>query len=131
MRVYVAGGRRYGERPADVMLLHHHLDGLHGSEARITEIVTGGQGKYDPDLRKWLGADYWGAQWAVKQGVPYITLKARWQIDGKAAGILRTTKLLEVYPPQVVVLTRGDKGTAHAEREAERLGYIVEHVADE
>lgn len=128
IRVYVGGSRNFGEKPSDIMLLHRHLNALHSPGDKIGEIVQGGQGKYNPDLRKWLGADYWAMRWASERGVVYITLKPQWTLLGRGAGMIRNVRLLDEYPPDICVFTRGGPGTKGAMEHAEKRGYVIEEV---
>lgn len=110
------------------MLLHQRLTALHSPGNKITELVQGGQSQWDRVNQHWLGADYWAMRWASDNGVVYITLKPQWTLNGKAAGMIRNHILLDRYPPDLALFTRGGPGTAGAKKYAERKGYAIEDV---
>lgn len=128
MRVYVAGARDYGQTAGEIVLLNERLTALHSPGNKITELVQGGQAQWDKDLRQWLGADYWAMRWASANGVVYITLKPQWTLNGRAAGPIRNQALLDRYPPDLALFTRGGPGTEGAKKYAEQCGYAIEDL---
>lgn len=129
MRIYVGGARDFGKNAGEIMVLHQRLTALHSPSDKIQELVQGGQAQWDKVLHKWLGADYWAMRWASDHGVVYITLKPQWTLQGKAAGMIRNHVLLDRYPPDLALFTRGGPGTTGAKKYAEKRGYTIENVA--
>jgi len=74
------------------------------------------------------GADNMGASIASDLGITVITVRADWNILGKAAGPIRNKHMLD-KEPDIVLAFHNDistsKGTADCVREAKKRGYKV------
>jgi len=98
-RIIVCGGRDYADR----VRLFAVLDALDP-----VEIAQG-------DAR---GADALARDWAADRGVPCARYRALWEMEGKAAGVLRNRRMFDSFAPGGVVSFPGGRGTADMERVA-------------
>lgn len=103
MRVLVCGGRDF----VDVPKLWKFLDELDQQQ----EIVTVIDGESDDLTGPYVGADYWGHQWALARGRATIRQLANWKQYGRAAGPIRNGMMLKQHKPDCVVATKGGRGT--------------------
>jgi hypothetical protein len=136
-RVLVCGGREFGQVPKSVVLyeeivaamqiadaekalLRQSLDNLRRT-INIECIIEGGA----------RGADRLASKWAEKNGISnqtfYVT-KEDWEKQGKAAGHLRNTKMLEEGKPSLVVAFPGGRGTKNMVEQAKAAGIPVFEV---
>lgn len=92
-RVIVCGGRDYN----DWRMLSDALDAL-----EIGSLAHGAA----------RGADRLAEHWAYLRGVPYYAYPARWDRDGRSAGVRRNQLMLELFKPHLVVAFPGGRGTA-------------------
>ena len=106
--VIVCGGRDYADRVRvhEVLSLHipPHATVIHGG-AR--------------------GADTLAGEWADANGFRSRVYLARWQKEGKAAGVLRNQRMLEQERPVLVVAFPGGKGTKDMVARAKAAGVPV------
>lgn len=114
MRVLVCGGRDYddGDRVDDV------LTDIRIEFGPITMLIQGGAD----------GADGLAAEWAERNGVPYLTVPANWKAHGNAAGPIRNAAML-THLPELVVAFPGGKGTANMVAQAKEKGVRVEEIS--
>lgn len=108
MKVVVTGGRNYDDRET----LYRELDKLAASY-----VVQGSAS----------GADYLAKQYAAERKLPCVTVRADWQIHGRAAGPIRNCLMLKAHVDATVVAFPGNAGTANCVRQARALGMRV-HV---
>lgn len=113
LRVLVCGGRDYD----DTEELWAALDRLHAASP-ISALMEGGAD----------GADGIGRLWAGSNDVPVLTFIAEWRRFGRAAGPKRNATMLRVGKPDLVVATRGGKGTADMVRRARVARLRIMHV---
>lgn len=113
MRVLVCGGRNF----RDAALLTTTLDTIHAITS-ISCVVEGGA----------KGADALAAQWARANEIPLVTVAADWAVYGKAAGVIRNSRMLTVWKPALVVAFPGGAGTAHMVRIAREAGVEVREI---
>jgi hypothetical protein len=105
MRVLVCGGRDY----EDSVRVNEVLDEFH-SNTPITLLIEGGA----------RGADSLADRWAVHNYIPSMTFNAEWDKYGKAAGMIRNQKMLDVGKPDVVIAFPGGRGTSNMVNIAEK-----------
>jgi len=100
-KVIIAGGRDF----KDLTLLCNTMDALL-TRKRLTHkiiVVSGGA----------RGADTIGEQYAKLRGYATIIMKADWDGIGKAAGIVRNGKMLEIANAVVCFWNNKSRGTKH------------------
>lgn len=103
--VWVAGGRDYDDKPTMLDEVQEYLD------ARMALITGGAPGADQMAMR----------MWSLYQ-LPYITIPARWQEYGKAAGPMRTSQIAHYWKPAKACLFPGGRGTQHALQVCKELG---------
>lgn len=108
MKIIIAGGRDYTERPGDLAQVAEVLQ-----ECDATEIVSG--------MAK--GADKWGEQVAWELKLPLKQFEAHWETYGKGAGAIRNTTMAE-YADGLIALP-GGAGTEHMISVAKKMGLRV------
>lgn len=120
MRVLVCGGREY----TDVARLWRVLDNI-DAETRISCVIDGAS---DDVTGPYVGADYWGHQWALARGKSTIRQHAKWSELGRAAGPIRNYEMISLYKPDLCVAAPGGHGTADMLGKCERAGVEVFQV---
>jgi hypothetical protein len=123
MRLVISGGRYFN----DVALLWRTLDELHESVPGGIQLLV--EGASDDVTGPYVGADYWGHEWALARQVPALRQRAEWKKHGKAAGPIRNGEMLTRYLPDRLVAFPGGRGTADMISKAERAGVTVQRVA--
>lgn len=111
MRVLVCGGRDYADKDKAFAVL---------DEIKPTFIIEGGA----------KGADTLAWLWR-RRNLPsecHLTIEARWDRDGKAAGPIRNQRMLDEGAPDLVVAFPGGRGTSDMVRRAKRAGVKVIEV---
>lgn len=103
MRLLVCGSRKYFDREAVFGALHY----LAETYGWLT-IIEGGA----------TGADRLAREWAVLCYHGVVTIPAEWDLNGKAAGLLRNEKMITSGKPDGVVAFPGGPGTADMKRRA-------------
>lgn len=104
-RALVCGGRDY----RDGEHLWNFLDG-----AGITFLIVG----YDPNDKRFQGADQLAYEWAQMRGIPGRCFPAEWGKYRKAAGPIRNQKMIDRGKPEVVYAAPGGVGTADMKAKA-------------
>lgn len=133
MRTIIAGSRTI----EDYQLIE---DAVRESGFDITEIISGGQRSYKKNVG-YIGADYFGEQYAERYGLPVVVKKASWDDVlhpnarvrlnrwGKPydanAGFRRNIAMAEVAEALVAVRKNNSPGTTHMIQEAERRGLKI------
>lgn len=115
MNVLVCGGRDW----TDWAAVYRALDEIHAAET-IHLVVQGAA----------RGADTHAEKWAKDRQVPYLGVPARWNADGKRAGLDRNTQMLDTsllgigvtVPIHLVVHLPGGSGTADMVEKAKASG---------
>ena len=79
---------------------------------KISTVIQGGA----------RGVDRLGRLWAMNHNVESVELKARWDTDGKAAGMIRNRKMAEVADALIAVWDGKSRGTIHMIRTMKSLG---------
>lgn len=98
MRVLVCGGRSYTDySKVNAVLNYQHY------KYPITIIVYG----MAP------GADSLARRWAFENNIPVLGFPAEWSLYGKAAGLIRNRRMVEVGKPDLVIAFPGGPGTAN------------------
>jgi hypothetical protein len=112
MIILVCGGRGFD----DHLMVHNvlHLTGA-------TTILEGGAS----------GADELARNWAAHNEVPCITIPARWDEEGRAAGPIRNQRMLDLHEISLVVAFPGGRGTSDMVRRARRRRLEILHVTRE
>jgi len=123
--VIVCGGRNYNGTQA----LYATLD-----EVQPTFIINGGA----------KGADAIGARYALDKGIPFVTMPALWDAEGRSAGpqrnkrmgMLATAVTCESHPSlfeslfnkTILVACPGGRGTAHMRGLADAMDWEIVDV---
>ena len=110
MTVLVCGGRTFHDRNR----LWRALDALGPST-----VVHGGA----------RGADRLAGAWARSRGVVERVYPARWNEEGKAAGVLRNQRMLDSERIDEVLACPGGRGTADMVSRAMRAGVCVRRLS--
>lgn len=98
MKILVCGGRDFTNRDK----LFKELDEIERDFKPITAVVHG-------DCR---GADKFGGEWATARDKPVFPVPALWDVEGRAAGMIRNAKMLEQHPDiELLVAFEGGRGT--------------------
>lgn len=116
--VWVAGGRTFYQREK----MFEFLDQYH-AEHPIDVIITGSA----------YGADMLAEEWAKTHAIMYVGVPAKWNEQGKAAGVLRNVRIAEMdlrLKVSTLIAFPGGKGTAHAVQVAQNHDIPVKGVAD-
>lgn len=116
----MCGGRNF----ADVSRLWRKLDQL-DAEKGIAVVIDGAS---DDVTGPYIGADYWGHQWALARAREAIREHADWKQYGRSAGPRRNGVMLERHKPNIVLATTGGTGTANMVAQARAAGVLVEWV---
>lgn len=119
MIVLVCGGRAYNDRER----VYTELDELERSGLIL---VCG----YDPDDKRFQGADQLAYEWAYDRLVPVAPFPARWDIFGRAAGPRRNRRMALCMRPDVVWAFPGNHGTASMCSIAEVIGIEVRRIGE-
>lgn len=115
-RVLVCGSRFHH----DEQVIWDALDAYRSRIGPRMLLITGGAS----------GADDIARAWAVQRKVDHVTLYAKWDTEGKAAGPIRNMRMLKLKPKLVLAFfwhTEGAKnrGTRHMCKIAEDAGVKV------
>lgn len=137
MIVVVTGGRTFGEGskgPTQKHLLREVLNDMHHGVGRaekgIDLLMEGGA----------RGADTVASVWALSHGIPNVTVAAKWDTEGAAAGPLRNERMLRLalrlWPVMGgdlhVVAFTGGIGTDDCVRRAKALKInVIDHRGGE
>ena len=113
MRILVCGGRDYKDRERVFKV----LDGLH-CLSKVTEVIQGGA----------RGADTLAKEWALKNEVPQIEVKADWEKHGLSAGPIRNVEMIK-YSPRMVIAFPGGRGTEHMVSTARKYNIPVQVIS--
>ena len=76
------------------------------------------------------GAEAMARRWADSHGVAYVTVPARWEKEGKAAGPIRNDKMLTDWRPNLVLAFAGGRGTKDMVDRARKAGVEVQEVTE-
>ena len=85
------------------------------SKFEITKVLCGGC----------RGVDELGRQWAIRNQKPYDLYLAKWEEEGRKAGVLRNQRMVEHADALIVIWNEISKGTADVIIRAERKGIPV------
>jgi hypothetical protein len=124
-RVLVCGGREYDNMPKVCEV----LDIVHAKYGDRLVIVTGAQRKWMSSVKRFVGADYLAEEWARSRQVDYMGFPAKWNRDGKRAGMHRNRHMFVSSAPQAVIAFPGGVGTAGMCDIARRAGITPWEVA--
>lgn len=94
MKTIIAGSRTL--RHADIQ------DYVNRSGFEITEVICGGA----------IGIDTLGKNWAISRGIPVTLFPAKWDKNGKSAGMIRNNEMAE-YADAAIIITTGSRGSAN------------------
>lgn len=118
MRVLVCGGREYGLEVEEERRVFEVLDAQH-AESPIELVIQGGA----------RGADTMGRLWAEARSIDCLTVPAKWEVHGRAAGPMRNTRMPN-YRPQLVIAFPGGRGTANMIKQAKAAGVPVKVIEE-
>ena len=113
-RWLVCGGRDFD----DYEYLADALDAIVAKFGRPLLVISGGA----------AGADTGAMRWAVANKIRRRVFSADWAQHGKAAGMLRNTRMLVEGQPDLVVAFRGGRGTENMVNQAQVAGVAVVRV---
>lgn len=116
MRTIICGGRNYIFTPED----RAWLDQLK-IKLPITLVLSGAQKTWTGTT--YIGADWFGQQWAYMNMLPVETYPADWNNHGRAAGPLRNEKMAKIA--DACIAFSGGKGTADMVMRATEKGLRV------
>lgn len=124
MKICVTGGRDFADRD----WVFNFLDRIHANDmrggpqyprrlSRLTHIVHGGA----------KGADTLAGEWARERGIQEVVCPANWDRNGKAAGHIRNSWMLDLLDPEfdIVFPCPGGKGTQGCLNRAFDLGLTI------
>lgn len=113
MRVLICGSRDWTDHKA----IHVEIDRLFAKYGNELIIIHGACK---------TGADKIANDYCVSKGICIISMAARWETEGKAAGPLRNQRMIDVWSPGgVVAFDLGTSGTADMVRRAKAAGLPV------
>lgn len=106
MKVVVAGSRYITDY--DIVARAIALSGW-----KPTLIIEGGQRSYQgyPKAKVVGGVDWLALQWAIRNGIPYHTEYALWDVEGRAAGPLRNRRMAQIGDVLVAIPQGESRGT--------------------
>lgn len=123
MRVMIAGGRYYGDKPGEAAFLFRRLDAIDKTRGPITLLIHG--------KCHLGGADNLADVWAKVRGVPVAAYPVEHWRDGRwpSAGPRRTARMIADSRPDAFVPFEGGAGTANATDQAIAAGIEVLDLA--
>lgn len=108
--IVITGGRDYDDYPM-VQEVLNFLNPTHVFEGGAT------------------GADEIAKMWCIDNKVPVTTINADWKKNGRKAGPLRNTQMLELAGPEAIVVAfPGGKGTENCVKTAISKNMIILRV---
>jgi len=110
----VCGGREF----SDIDWLYLELDTL-AQRFGAPELVVHGAAS---------GADTLAGSWASARGVECHSVPAEWSKFGRSAGSKRNQKMLDEFPPKLVIAFPGGRGTEDMKERARVQGFKVIEV---
>jgi|TARA_R110000744_G_scaffold246787_3_gene363200 hypothetical protein len=96
MRILIAGGRNFTDKQFLEEYMSKYL-------SEVTVVISGTA----------KGADRLGEKWAQANDVAVERYPAQWSRYGGAAGPIRNQEMLDKGKPDLVVVFKGGKGSAH------------------
>lgn len=114
MRVFVCGGRDYGDKKT----LRAVLDELDVRWGPFKVVIHGNA----------QGADRLADIWAFRNSRLIERFPADWRTHGRAAGPIRNKRMLDEGKPDLVVAFPGGHGTANMTKQARAAGVEVIEV---
>jgi hypothetical protein len=120
MKILVCGGREFD----DFILAEKVLNKIN-NDLPIDLLIQGGQRTWDKLHSKWIGADWLASEWARKYQIPFVNEPALWDAEGKAAGPIRNSRMIEKWEPDVVLALPGGYGTQDMIKKGKRAGLKV------
>ena len=124
-RIIIAGSRDFDDWDLLRLKVNYYTFLM---EPGSIEIVSGGQKTWLKDERRWVGADYFGEQYAKENGIPVRPFPADWDKYGDAAGPIRN-KEMAPYATHLIAFWNGkSKGTKNMIEEATKAGLKVKVV---
>ena len=105
MRVLIAGGRNFTDKDFMDKYMSKYLGQV--------SVVISGTAK---------GADRLGEKWAQSNGISVERFPAQWSRYGGAAGPIRNQEMLDKGKPDLVIVFKGGKGSAHMASIARKAG---------
>lgn len=113
-KVLVCGSRDYPDRDEVFRVLDAH----HARIGPDMMIISGGA----------AGADSYAIEWALSNKVDLLVKFAKWDQEGKVAGIFRNLRMIAKKPKLVLAFSRdldASRGTSHMIKVAEKLNIRV------
>lgn len=110
-RVLVCGSRDYADRDQ----IYHVLDAYRARIGPGMFLINGGA----------TGADTIAREWAVDRKVDHVTLYAKWDLEHKAAGPIRNSRMLKLKPKLCLAFSkdfRNSRGTRDMVKKCQKAG---------
>jgi hypothetical protein len=107
VRLAVCGGREFGRTDEERQCVYLWIEKTLGDEEEKI-IIQGGA----------PGADEVAVDWAIINGVKYLTYDADWKKYKRAAGPIRNQRIIDEGKPDLLLAFPGNKGTADMIRRA-------------
>lgn len=120
MRLLVCGGRRFAEGPSGNKQrewARKLLDQVH-AQIPLSLLIHGGA----------TGADSLAGHWAMDRRIPFLTVPARWEEQGRLGGFIRNQKMADgrygelLIVPDAVIAFPGGTGTGNMVWKARTAG---------
>lgn len=122
MFLIVCGGRDVSDKE----WVWRVLDGVHRKHG-IVKLIEGGQRKWHPERREYIGADWLAKCWREARGVDGCSYPADWNAFGKGAGPRRNSTMAATSASHCLGFAGGD-GTLDMLAKAERAGKITRRI---
>lgn len=126
LRVVIAGGRKFTDRVMCETECERLIkEYMNMNDCDEVEVISG----------RAVGADTLSYDWAVKIGIPVVSMYADWDGKGKQAGFIRNVEMAEYavaddsYGLLIAFWDGESKGTKHMIDTAVRKGLAVEIVS--
>lgn len=116
LKLLVCGGRDYADRDT----LNRVLDRLHAAKP-IGLLIHGACS----------GADLLAEDWAKRREIMYCGVPAPWRQNGRKAGPMRNSYMLDILQPDLVVGFPGDVGTRDTLTKSHAAGIAAIDVRNE
>lgn len=117
-KILVCGSRDYTNRDSVWRVLDAYLAKL---GARML-VISGGA----------TGADTLAREWAVDRKVDHLTLYAKWELEGRAAGAIRNRRMASKKPKLVLAFSEdfdNSRGTRDMIKVAEKMDIKVKRFS--
>lgn len=126
-KVIVCGTRTFGIHKWERDLLVEKMD-LFTRNFFDVAVVSGTDKHWMVDLKRYVGADYLGEEWAHSKRYTVVRFHPEWEKHGKAAGPIRNREMVEYADYLVAFWNATSKGTKDILSQAKSRGLKVRVV---